>query len=432
MTRRIPGRSVVGLLPSICFCANSTARGGRTLPTGCRTLPRTAARRRAPWDKQDHVVQRIEPRNSSARLSRRSFRRATSTRFKPRFASARLTVHEADGRVETIVVNGREKLTLDNLPTPSARTNVFATCARYVSLKDPSGLPLPLWAGNMVSPGQGYADIFGSAFNKAGDNARAGVTEEKSGTSTDETSCRAEKLENGGWRLISEHSTENGKSTLTIVLDSKYLPVHLEVEGTGEVEGTRIEYSGSLDYTFQNLVCFTAADFTLDVPDNCWQQTLTYELVTERPWSEQADWGQYWLGKQIGGLVLAKAEHTIYREKRDPGAGAEFTDEFIRFSYQKPGAGSKESIEVMLRPLRGRQVEDSRTSAEQRVTSGDWVKRELTLADARAVAYYGALEGGPNDRADTMCVFLPDCWIDVMIQAPLTPQQILEAFRRVQ
>ena len=58
---------------------------------------------------------------------------------------ARLTVHTADGAVETIVVKGREKASTRN---GSLTTSQFVSVSRYISLEPPEGLPLPLWAGN--------------------------------------------------------------------------------------------------------------------------------------------------------------------------------------------------------------------------------------------------------------------------------------------
>ncbi len=89
-------------------------------------------------------------------------------------------------------------------------------------------------------------------------------------------------------------------------------------------------------------------------------------------------------------------------------------------------------IQVMVRPLRGRYFEDSLTFADQRVASGDWVRQEMTLAGQPATVYSGALEGGADDRIDSIYVFLPDAFVDVQVWAPVDPQLVLEALSPVE
>jgi hypothetical protein len=84
----------------------------------------------------------------------------------------------------------------------------------------------------------------------------------------------------------------------------------------------------------------------------------------------------------------------------------------------------------MVRPPRGQSVEHSRTFAEQRVATGAWIRRELIVAGQPATAYSGALEGGADDRADTIYLFLPDAMTDVQVWAHVDPLVVLEAIRR--
>lgn len=90
---------------------------------------------------------------------------------------------------------------------------------------------------------------------------------------------------------------------------------------------------------------------------------------------------------------------------------------------------STEDIQVYVRPLRSRHLEDSRIFAEQRVASGDWQKKEMTVAGRSTIVYSGALEGKPSDRADTMDLFLPDAFVTIQLWAPVDPQLVLESLQ---
>jgi hypothetical protein len=334
-------------------------------------------------------------------------------------------VRESDDLVRTIVVNGRERFTV--LDASRGRGGALVSYGRYVALEPPAGLPLHLWAGNAVSPTQGYADLL--------EDTVAGASE--SAATPAETPAMAggtvEQSENGGYRLSWERSSEGGTSSMSLFLDASYLPVRIEIQGEGDLEGVQIEYSSTIDYRFEQQASFADADFAIDLPVDYWREGDTYELSLARPWSDLADWGQYWLGPQMADWVLVQAEHSQHHDNPDLGAGAEPSEEFVFLLYDRPRAGSdNENIQMMVRPLWGESVEHSRTFAEQRVASGDWVRRELTVAGQPATAYSGALEGGADDRADTIYLFLPDAMIDVQVWAHVDPLVVLEAIRRVE
>jgi hypothetical protein len=319
------------------------------------------------------------------------------------------------------VVNGRERFTI--LDASRGRGGALVSYGRYVALEPPAGLPLPLWAGNAVSPTQGYADLLEDTAAGGSEPATAPAME--AGT--------VERLDAGGYRLSWERSNEEGMSSMSLILDAGYLPVRIEIQGEGDLEGVQIEYSSTIEYSFEQQVSFSDADFAVDLPVDCWREGDTYELSLMRPWSDLADWGQYWLGPQVADWALVRAEHSQHHDNPDLGAGAEPSEEFIFLLYDRPGAGrDNENIQVMVRPLRGESVEHSRAFAEQRVASGDWVRRELTVAGQRATAYSGALEGGADDRADTIYLFLPDAMIDVQVWAHIDPLVVLEAICRVE
>ena len=323
------------------------------------------------------------------------------------------------------MVNGRERFTI--LDASRGRGGALVSYGRYVALEPPTGLPLPLWAGNAVSPTQGYADLLEDTVAGASESAATPATTPAMAGGT------VEHLEDGGYKLSWERSSEEGTSSMSLFLDAGYLPLRIEIQGEGDLEGVQIEYSSMIDYSYEQQVSFSDADFAVDLPVDYWREGDTYELSLMRPWSDLADWGQYWLGPQVADWVLVRAEHSQHHDNPDLGAGAEPSEEFIFLLYDRPGAGSdNESIQVMVRPLRGESVGHSRTFAEQRVASGDWVRRELTVAGQPATAYSGALEGGADDRADTIYLFLPDAMIDVQVWAHIDPLMVLEAIRRVE
>ena len=166
-----------------------------------------------------------------------------------------------------------------------------------------------------------------------------------------------------------------------------------------------------------------------------YREGVTYELSLERPWRDETGG----LGSVLARRVrwdewpLTRAEYAIHGGDPDLGSGAEPGDEGILLFYDRPEATSpNEMIQVMVRPLRGRYFDDSRTFAEERMASGDWVRREMTLAGRPATVYSGAWEGGADDRIDSIYVFLPDAFVHVQVWAPVDPQLVLEALSRVE
>lgn len=330
---------------------------------------------------------------------------------------ARLTVHSADGQVETTLVRGREQATLSLYPLDGSS---FAVLRRYFALKAPEGLPLALWAGDAVAPKEGYADLL----------------RDESGTAVTSADGRVERLSQGGLQL-SWHNVEGGMvSALSLNLDAAYLPVRIEIaaQGTpteGDLQGMPLEYALVLTYKWDRAVTLGDSDFVLDVPADARDQGATYELALERPWSERADWGQYWLGQKVGEWRLTQAEHAIYYEYEEPETGP--SDEFVALSYRRPGIGDpQEVIQVTVRPLRGRHWADYKDYLEDRVAQGAWVRRELTLAGRLATVYLGAADGDAEARVNSIGIILPDAVVDIGLWAPLDPQVILEALRPVE
>lgn len=328
---------------------------------------------------------------------------------------ARLIVRGSDGSVKTTVVDGREQR---STRSDSATTAGFVSVSRYISLEPPEGLPLPLRAGNAVGVTEGYGDLL------------TGVEGDTDGSVPEGT---VEQVEGGGTRLSWERTSEKGTAALTLLLDADLLPRRIEIDGQGEIEEVSIEYSMIIEYEYETVASFSDSDFVLDVPADSYREGVTYELSLDRPWSEQADWGQYWLGGQVDQWKLTRAEYAVHEGDPDLGGGAEPGDEIVWLLYDRPEATSpNENIQVMVRPLRGRYFEDSRIFAEQRVASGDWVRQEMMLAGQPATVYSGALEGGADDRIDTIHLFLSDAMINIQVWAPVDPLLALEAIRRVE
>ena len=333
---------------------------------------------------------------------------------------ARLMVRSSDGSVKTTVVDGRERRsTRSDLATTAA----FVSVSRYVSLEPPEGLPLPLWAGNAVGVREDYTDLL------------PGIDSGAEGTASEGT---VEQIEDGGTRLSWERAANGVTSAVDLVLAPDLLPLRIEITGRGraeegDLEGVTIEYSTTIEYQYEKVASWSDSDFVLNVPTGSYREGVTYELSLDRPWSEQVDWGQYWLGSHVDEWPLTRAEYAIHEGDPDLGSGAEPGDEGVFLFYDRPEATSpNEMIQVMVRPLRGRYFEDSLTFAEQRVASGDWVRQEMTLAGQPATVYSGALEGGADDRIDSIYVVLPDAIIDIQAWAPVDPRLVLEALSPVE
>ena len=210
-------------------------------------------------------------------------------------------------------------------------------------------------------------------------------------------------------------------------------PIETAIQGRpeeGELEGFDLEYAVTVEYTYQSLTAFSDSDFVLEIPENANLEIVVHELALDRPWAEQADWGRYWLGRQVGEWSLARAEHMIY--KVNPGFGAQPHDEHISLIYRRSEATNpNETIQLTIEPLSDRPIEGPRDFAEQRVASGDWVCREMALAGRSATVYSGVLEGGANDHIDTFYIFLPDAFVNIQLWAPVDPQLVLESLSPV-
>jgi len=333
---------------------------------------------------------------------------------------ARLTVRASDGLVKTTIVVGRERESM----TRDSSTAGFISVGREILLEPPKeGLPVSLWAGNAVGPTQGYADLFAG---------------QKSGAGRMPSDGRVERQEGGVTRLSWEHAAKGVTSAMSLLLNSDHLPVSIEIaaEGTpeeGELQGISLKYSTTIEYDYEQVASFSDSDFVLDVPAGARREGVTYELSLERPRSDQADWGQYWLGEAVGEWKLTSAEYALHEDSPDLGPGAEPRDEGIFLIYERPDKTSpNENIQVILRALEGRYFEDSHKFAEQRVASGDWKRQEMTLAGQPAILYSGALEGGADDHIDSILVFLPDAFVNIQVWAPVDPLVVLEALSKVE
>lgn len=333
---------------------------------------------------------------------------------------ARLTEHTSDRIVKTTVVRGRERTS--TITQPMTHSD-WVSVSRYFSLEAPQGLPMPLWAGSAVGPNEGYADLLKDLEGGAGGMASARTVEPR---------------EDGGLRLSWERSADGVTSALSLLLNPDRLPVRIEIAGKGtptegDLQGLTVEYSTVIDYKYERVASFSDSDFALDIPADAFREGVTYELALDRPWSDRADWGQYWLGAQVEEWPLTRAEYAIHEGDADLGGDAEPGDEGIFLFYDRPGAISpNESIQVMVRPLRGRYYEDSLSFAEERAASGDWVREEVSVAGRPATVYPGALEGGADDRIDSIYVYLPDAWVHIQVWAPVDPRLVLEALRPVE
>ena len=333
---------------------------------------------------------------------------------------ARLTVHDSDGSITTTVVNGRERTSTRSDSLTSAR---LVSASRYVSLEAPEGLAIPLWAGNAVGPTQGYPDLLTVASIDPGSQPSEGTVE---------------KIKDGSTKLSWERTTKGVTSAVKVALNPDLLPTRIEMksQGTpteGELQGARLEYSLIIEYRYEKVASLADSDFVLDVPADAYREGVTYELSLPRPWSEQADWGQYWLGQAVGQWKLIRAEYALHGDSPELGSGAEPRDEGVFLIYERPDKASpNENIQMIVRPLEGRYFEDSRKFAEQRVASGDWVRQEKTLAGQPATLYSGSLEGGADSHIDSIYVFLPDAFVNIQVSAPVDPLLVLEALSPVE
>ncbi len=242
----------------------------------------------------------------------------------------------------------------------------------------------------------------------------------------------------GAMKLSWEQAAKGMTSARALLMDSNHLPIRIEIaaEGTpeeGDLQGIHLEYSTTIEYRYEQVASFSDSDFVLDVPPDAYREGVTYELSLERPWSEQAEWGQYWLGQAVGEWQLSRAEYALHEDSPELGSGAEPRDEGVFLIYERPDKTSpNENIQVIVRESAGRYSEDARKFAEQRVASGDWQRQEKTLAGQPATLYSGSLEGGADSHIDSIDIFLPDAFVNIQVWAPVDPLRVLEALSPVE
>jgi hypothetical protein len=226
---------------------------------------------------------------------------------------ARLTVHTSDRMVRTTVVDGNERISTTSRLMGASE---YVSFSRRISLEPPRGLPLPLWAGNAVSPTEGYSELFTGGERPYDDGDEV---------ITDRT---LEQAPDGSATLSCRRTSTEGKAVITLLLDADLLPVRIDLRGQGTIQGTQIAYSLSIEYTYKPVGSFSEADFVLEAPANASTEEIIYELDVAHPWSDRARWGQYWLGGEIDGWPLRSAEHTVHED-----------DEAVVLLYDGPAGG---------------------------------------------------------------------------------------------
>jgi hypothetical protein len=310
---------------------------------------------------------------------------------------ARLTVdHSALDSTDpwlTTIRNGRERVTF-----LQDSSGVRSGTEWFVFLRPSTGLPLPLWV-----PGeeQDYAELLSTP-----PISDVGGRVEISGKLV------GEQVKNGTKKLSWQRVSARATATVTLTLDADYLPVSIEQTGGGEGDFSYYR----VDYAFEKDASFSDSDFSLEAARSASVRSLGYELSRDCPFSEQVDWGQYWLGEQVGECGLVSATYNAFYG--DDGKSAEPIDEVVHLLYEKPGAiryaglvsGPSESVHVTVRPLRGKWPDESRESAEQRVASGDWTRQELTIAGRPAAVYWGPRFEG--DSMNNVVLFMPDAFVE--------------------
>lgn len=314
----------------------------------------------------------------------------------PAAGRARLTVHTSEQHVITTTVNGRDQLAIDVDPLSSAK----ATATRTVRAKVPAGLPLPLWAGDA---GQDYTDLLvhGSPSEKR-------VTDLADGAGTQLS-----------WRQTWDPAI--GDLTVTVTLDADLLPTRIDLTGQGGIAGARVERMVVIDYRFERGATFADTDFSMDLPESAFLVGTMYESPLDDPYTERADWGQYWLGPVMGDWSI----RTALFETRPTGSAPD--DEYITLTYTRAGAGSPtEEIRLLVLPPDAVTAADTRQLCEQQVTLGDWTKREITVAGKPATVFTGAADSA-DARVDAVCIFLADAFIDIDLWDLADPETVLDA-----
>lgn len=306
-------------------------------------------------------------------------------------------------QAETLV-DGPERLTivLNNVLSSIPPVSRY----RYISLQPPTGLPLPLWAGSAAGQ-EGYEALL-TAIDPAGATSAKQVKE----------------LAGGRQRLTWEREGERWKAAFSLTLAANLLPDVIVIDGEVEGEEGRTEYTTRIEYRFDTTLSpedqVHGMQGSKNPPDPGADE-ITYELPLANPTSEHADWGEYWLGPQLGEWQLTRAEHRIYQGSMQPA------DSLVSLVYTRATAGeSRESIRVEVRPREGGTPTVSRTAAENRVSAHGWSRREGTVAGQQATIYSGPAVG-LEDRITSLYVFLPDAFIDIERPRTVDGQVVLNA-----
>jgi hypothetical protein len=326
----------------------------------------------------------------------------------PAGGRARLTVHEPDGATLLTVVNRSERFIVTHQPNGSGSYD------HSVSSTPRAGLPLPLFDGGSapMAPTTGYTDLF-TPLGSGGEGMIAERT--------------AERLQGGRHRLILKRTSEQGESTVTVLLGRDLLPVRIDIdsegEGSGELEGVMLDVLISYEYSFRGVSSFSDSDFTVDVPLGYQEGGVTLELSLDRPWGENLDSGQYWLGRQMGEWSLIDVKRVAGLDVRPTNAG-----EFVWLLYERRGIKGDEALHLTIGPLLGIEYEETLADAEERVGLGGWKREQTTLAGVAATVYSGLLQDDAGDRADWVYIVLPDAFVQIRLPASVEPEQVLEAF----
>jgi hypothetical protein len=320
---------------------------------------------------------------------------------------ARLTVRTSDRMVRTTVVDGNERVSTTSQLMGASE---YVSFSRRVSLESPRGLPLPLWAGNVVSPTEGYPELFTGGERPYDDGDEV---------VTDRT---LEQAPDGSATLSCRRTSTEGTAVITLLLGADLLPVRIDLRGRGTIEGTQIAYSLSIEYTYEDVGSFSAADFDLEVPADASTEEIAYELDVAHPWTDRALWEQYWLGGEVDGRPLHSAEYAVHED-----------DEAVFLLYDRPDASrANECIQLAVRPLTGRLAEDARKEGEQRWVLGSWTRRDMEVAQETATVYYGPADGVAGDPVDTIYVFTPYAFVMINVwTASVRLQEVFDALRQI-
>lgn len=161
----------------------------------------------------------------------------------------------------------------------------------------------------------------------------------------------------------------------------------------------------------------------------------TYQLRLDCPKSEQATWGQYWLGPEIGGWRLLEALHTSLQDNPELGPGAGPPQECISLTYGEVDVPPSDgSVQLQVMSLESALAKSAQESTRRFSGSeGDGWKKEEQTVDGREATFYTRCGGeGPNSLEAE--VFLPDTYVRLHAWGvtPAQVKQVLSAIRPLQ